>query len=168
MSDFRFLSQFQLEEVSKSGKNIGKTTYWKLYAIENIFRVIINSILSVQINQKWWDVAVDSTMQKKAANFKSKYIARPWHTTPGKHDVYYIDLCDLGEIIRVNSHLFEPLIPDIDQWIVKIEGIRLPRNIVAHMNFPNTTDQSRIGILYDDVVALSSALQTNNLTFQIP
>jgi len=166
--DFRQSTVFRLKGIDESGKNIGKTAYWKLYAIENIFRIIIHSVLSVQLNSSWWVIAADQNIQNKAQRFKNNYSSRPWHTAPGNHDIYYIDLCDIGEIIRANSHLFAPVIPDIDQWIGKIEAIRLPRNIIAHMNFPGKTDQQRIGIFYNDVVALAVSLQTNHFTFLIP
>ncbi len=166
-SDFRSNPPFCNTSVIQSGSFVGKNIYWKLYVIENIYRVIINSILIAQIGPNWWTVAVDPKTKEKAEDFKKEYLKRPWHTSPGKHDIYYITLYQLNNIARVNSHLFSPLITDIDQWIVKIEGIRLPRNIVAHMNFPDPTDKSRIDVLYGDFINLLSFV-SEKITLEIP
>lgn len=98
------------------------------------------------------------SIQGKAQGFRAAYTARPWHTTPGSHDIYYLDLKDLGEIIRANSNLFFPVLPEVDQWIARLEQMRLPRNVVAHMNWPNPTDQKRIDVLFEDFRKLSQAL----------
>jgi len=157
--DFRSVAQFELGGVDRSGKNIGTQVYWKLYAIENIVRVIIHSVLSVQITPgPWWDIAVSPPLQRKANNFRSRYTTRPWHSSPGNHGIYYLGLVDLNEIIRPNSHLFRPVIPDIDQWMAKLEQVKLPRNVVAHMNWPNPTDRMRIDVLYRDIHELARTL----------
>jgi len=67
--DFRDLPQFIPDAVSRSGQNVGKTIYWKLYAIENFYRVIIHSILSVQIPLDWWLIATDISTRKKSKRF---------------------------------------------------------------------------------------------------
>lgn len=167
--DFRTIPNFTNNDIDNSGKNIGKNNYWKLYSIENMFRVIIHSVLSVQISSNWWDIATDEPTRNKAKRYREKYLTRPWHTNQGSHDIFYVDLFDLEEIIRANLHLFEIVIEDTDQWIVKIEGIRLPRNVIAHMNFPNNNDIKRIDVLYDDTVNLFKYIQKNsNINLQIP
>ena len=157
-SDFRNAVVFDLSSVRASGRDIGRNVYWKLYAIENVVRVIIHSVLSAQINTNWWATATDPTLQKKALGFRRKYTSRPWHTAPGNHDIYYVDLPDLNEIIRANSQLFLPVIPDIDQWMARIEQIRLPRNVVAHMNWPHATDRKRIDVFFEDLQSLAQSL----------
>lgn len=167
--EFRNQSQFIPKDISRSGLYIGRTTYWKLYAVENFYRIIIHSVLSVQIPSEWWPIATSEEIQEKARAFKEKYIKKPWHTMPGQHYIYFIDLYDLNEIARKHSHLFPSVIPDIDQWILKIEMLRLPRNIVAHMNFPNQTDRQRINIIYKDFKALVNLIQKQaKITLQIP
>lgn len=166
--DYRTIP-FSIASVNKSGRNVGKVVYWKLYAIENYYRVLLHSILSAQIDPNWWQLAVDPKIQSKASGFRQQYIARPWHTSPGSHDIYYLDLKDLNEIARVNSNLLQPIIPDIDAWMAKIESIRLPRNIVAHMNFPNNKDKKRIDIIFSDIENLMQTLVTAvNINFQAP
>ncbi len=164
--DFR-LSKFDLNGVSKSGRFIGRQTYWKLYCIENIFRVVIHSVLTLEILPDWWTVAVDQDIQKKALRFQSNYLNKGWHGKPGTHGIYYIDLKDLNEIIRANANLFSPVIPDLDKWIIGIEELRLPRNVVAHMNFPTKTDMKRIDVFYDDCLYLITLVQ-NRIELKIP
>lgn len=168
--DFRSNPPFASKSLDSSGKHIGKHVYWKLYAIENAFRVIVHSVLSAQIPVlDWWLTAVNQNIREKATGYKNRYLARPWHTAQGIHGIYYIDLLDLTEILRANRNLFSDVMPDIDQWILKIESVNLPRNIVAHMNFPDQNDRERIGVLYNDVVALTNLMQDiPNLAFMIP
>jgi hypothetical protein len=166
VKDFRFLP-FDSIKIGKCGKYVGRQTYWKLYAIENIFRIIIHSVLSVQSPPPWWDVAVDRDIRRKAERFQGHYLKKSWHGKPGTHAIYYIDLKDLGEIFRANAHLFYPVIPELDKWILGIEDIRLPRNVVAHMNFPNKTDEKRIDVFYEDCLSLINQVKTK-LNLSIP
>jgi hypothetical protein len=156
--DFKLLTTFRPEAIRKGGVYIGSNLYWKLYFIENLYRILIHSILSAQIQNNWWSIAVDPKIQKRATNFKSNYQNKPWHTLPGQHDIYYVFLSDLNDIVRANSHLFITVVPDINNWIVKIEDISLPRNVVAHMNFPNRQDGNRIDVVYNDIKTLLASL----------
>lgn len=165
--DFRQLA-FKVPEVESTGKFVGTKSYWKIFAIENLFRVIIHSVLSVQIGSQWWTIAVDSKIQGRALAFRQDYLRQPWHTSPGTHDIYYTHLRDLGEIIRANSNLFRPLIPDVDHWIFRIEQLRLPRNIVGHMNYPRKVDRQRIDVIHSDTRALVEHLEATGLTLVIP
>lgn len=158
--DFRSAAAFDLGTVNGAGHDVGRRVYWKLYAVENVLRVLIHSVLTAQIGSSWWATAVAPGLQKKAQSFRTRYTARPWHSSPGSHDIYYVDLSDLNEIIRANSNLFLPVIPDVDQWMARIEQIRLPRNVVAHMNWPHDTDRKRIDVLHGDIQALSSSLSS--------
>lgn len=162
IKDFRVLPHFGADKVVASGTKVGRRTYWKLYAIENFYRVLLHSILSVQLGSNWWALAVDQTIRDRATDFRSRYNSRPWHTGQGQHDIYYTDLRDLNEIARANSNVLQPVVKDIDQWLAKVEGVRLPRNVVAHMNYPSETDVRRIDTLYDDFSTLVSHVQRTN------
>ena len=167
-ADFRTFA-FDASRVVASAKVVGRGPYWKLYAAENIFRVIVHTVLTAQIpGNDWWTQAVAPHVQKEAEDSAKRYAARPWHTSPGVHGIYYTTLSQLTEIIRANSHLFAPVIPDIDQWIVRIELVRYPRNVVGHMNFPTKTDQKRIDVFYEDVRALAAKLVSDGYSFQVP
>lgn len=168
-TDFRLKSLFSVAAVGSSGRSIGRRVYWKLYAVENIYRIVIHSILSAQIGFNWWDLAVDQNIQAKVRGFRRRHSTRPWHSTPGTHDIYYTDLFELNEIARANAHLFVYLMPDIDQWLAKIESVRIPRNVVAHMNFPNSIDTKRIDVVCEDFKNLiSSSSFATGISLQIP
>jgi hypothetical protein len=50
--DFRTLA-WDRAKLNSSGKDVGRKTYWRLFAIENLVRVLVNSVLSVQIGPNW-------------------------------------------------------------------------------------------------------------------
>jgi hypothetical protein len=169
ITDFRKLANFSSKQVDKCGTSLGKGLYPKLYLVENSLRVIVHSVLTNQLGSNWWTIAVDPRIQRKIAGFQNRHQARPWHTNPGKHEIYYTDFSDLTEIIRVNAHLLSPAILDINQWIAKIETIRLPRNVVAHMNFLNAQDRNRIDVVYKDLQILINQMQTSgSINLQMP
>src|SRR5947207_14626622 len=112
--DFRSLA-FDIAKVDASGKDIGRRIYWKLYAIENIVRVIVHSVLSVQIGPNWRASAVDPRIQRSVQRVQADYAASPWHTQPGRHETYFTFLTNLNEIIRANRNLVLPVIPHLDQ-----------------------------------------------------
>jgi hypothetical protein len=71
--------------------------------------------------------------------------------------------------MSASRHLFEKVIEDVDSWIVKIEGVRLPRNLVGHMNFPNREDRKRIDKLYGELSTLVQKLERKpKFTVRIP
>ena len=168
VADFRNYA-FDRAKLDASGKDVWRKVYWKLYAIENLVRIVVHSILTAQIGANWWTTAVDPSLQGQVRSRRASYSIQPWHSTPGKHEVYYIFLSDLNKIITPNSHLFEPHIRDIDQWIARIEQIRIPRNIVGHMNWLSTVDRTRIDVFYADIQHLIARLATDTtLTLTIP
>jgi hypothetical protein len=166
--DFRRAKQFRIARVEKSGRALGGNAYWQLFAVENLFRVIIHSVLSVQIAPNWWPQAVHKNIQDRARDFQQNYLKRPWHTIPGGHPIYFIYLRDLVEILRTNRRFFDPVITDLDVWLMKMEEIRLPRNVVAHMNWPGKTDQQRIRVLHSDCRALLDSLANAGIQMVVP
>lgn len=165
--DFRQYA-FDPSRVDAAGKDVARNIYWKLYAIENTVRVIAHSVLLAQIGAHWWTVAVDPGIQGNVTRRRLEYASHPWHSTPGKHDVYFAFLSDLSKILAANSHLFTPVIPDIHQWVARIEQIRLPRNIVGHMNWPHKTDRQRIDVVYADLQHLLQQLAASKTGLSIP
>jgi hypothetical protein len=162
--DFRQFA-FDIPRIDATAKGIGRSQYWRLYTIENVLRVVVHSVLTVQVGPHWWTVAVAPGLDKQAKKFESHYASNPWHG--GRHLIYYIYLSDLGQIMREASQYFLPVMPDVDQWVAKIEQVRLPRNVVGHMNFPSANDRKRIEVLYTDVRALARYL-TGKIPLQIP
>lgn len=113
VNDFRDASAFDPDKIGESGRFLGRSAYWKLYFIENVFRVITDSVLSAQIDRNWWET-VDLGIRQDAEKIRIDYLQNPWHSNPGNHMIYYVYLRQLGEIIRANSHIFEQVISNID------------------------------------------------------
>lgn len=165
--DFRRYA-FQPVRVDRCGRHVAKAGYWKLYSLENTFRVVINSVLLAQIGQNWWTTGVDPHTATKAQKRRKRYTARPRHANPGTHDIYLIDLFDLIEILRINSHLFLPIIPETNQWLSALESVRFARNLVGHMNFPNAFDRQTIDSAYQQLPTLMGRLSASNVPIVIP
>lgn len=153
---------FKIAYVDASGQHIGRSVYWKLYAIENLVRILIHSVLLGDIGQDWWGVATDRPLRRKVESIKEDYASQPSRTSPGKHEIYYVFLRDLNKIILANIDSFRPLIPDIDNWLVRLEAIRLPRNVVGHMNWLNIQDKNDIDETYLEVKALMRKFAGNS------
>jgi hypothetical protein len=159
---------FRLDRIDRCGRYVGSKLYWKIYAIENTLRVVVNSVLTLQIGANWWSVAVDPNVVLKASRFRAHYAAKPRNASPGIEDIHLVFLSDLTEILRANSNQFLPLVADTDNWIAALEAIRVPRNLVGHMNFPNTFDKSAIDSAYSQLPSLISQLTTNGVPILVP
>ena len=72
--DFREYS-YSNDRVLACGKYLGNNTYWKIFVIENLIRIMIHSILSVQYHKgtEWWeDLAGDA--KKSYERNKQRYV----------------------------------------------------------------------------------------------
>jgi hypothetical protein len=165
--DFRRYT-FTADRVNRAGHYIADESYWKLYSIENTIRVVINSVLTVQLGPNWWATVVDPRVARNVLRFRGQYTARPQHASPGAHDIYLVFLSDLTQIVGIHSNQFRPLIPDVDRWVARLEGIRLSRNLVGHMNFPNYYDRQRIDSVYDRLPTLLTQLRNRGIAILIP
>jgi hypothetical protein len=179
--DFRRLSSFTVEGANRNGRFLGRGVYWKLYFVENALRVIINTILSIQVDptpySSWWEFLYHDTQLMRDVEWRrQRYLADPSHTFPGRHGLYYVFLHDLGTIIHDNAAYFFGILPDddwIDHWVLKIDRVGLPRNCIGHMNLIIAEDREQISTLYYECKALVRKLQNvkigpQNLVLQIP
>jgi hypothetical protein len=178
--DFRRSSDFTVEGVNKNGRFLGRSFYWKLYFVENVLRVVINTVLSIQVRPipalypSWWEFLYhDTKLMGDAERVRRRYLASPAHTHPGKHGIYYVYLHDLGNIMHENARYFTPIIPEVDKWVLKIEQVGLPRNCVGHMNLINAEDRRQINTMYYECKALIRKLEKvkvgpEKLVLQIP
>jgi hypothetical protein len=129
---------------------------------------VVNSVLTLQVGNTWWGLAVDPKIIARAARFRSHYAVKPSNANPGLEDIHLIFLSDLTEILRANSHQFRPLIPDTDKWIATLEAIRVPRNLVGHMNFPNAFDKAAIDSASSQLPSLLGQLTGKGVTILVP
>src|SRR5689334_15572658 len=109
--DFRNYS-YRSDRIDRCGRDIGSKLYWKLYAVENTIRIVIHSVLTAQFGPNWWTAAVDPKIVAKASRFRATYVAKQKNANPGLSDIHLVFLSDLTDILRVNNHLFGPIIPD--------------------------------------------------------
>ena len=168
VSDFR-RHNYKQARIRSAGKYVGNDVFWQLYEIENSFRIIAHSILLSQIGTNWWDIAVDARVRGDVERAQKKYANKPWLSTQNVHNIYFVLLSDLTEIFRANSHLFLSTIPDIDDWIARLESVRPPRNLVAHMNFPLAYARKRIATTHRETYELLDSLSSNRaITLEIP
>lgn len=165
--DYRTLP-LKIHCVADSGKYIGKRPYWRLYVIENTFRIIIHSVLLIQLGPNWLSKVIDPKKYQQLQDRKRDYISQPQHSFPGNHDIYFLFLPDLSRIMLEKSHLFIPAIPDINNWVIRLESIRLPRNVVGHMNWLIPQDIQEIDTLYLDIKNLYRRLERSNLQLIVP
>lgn len=165
--DYR-TNPYSLDYVLDSGKYMGDIVYWKVYAIENIVRIVICSVLEVQIGPNWWSVVSNRYIRKHVQSVRDSEAAFPNHTSPGSHDIYCIFLTDLTRIIAKTSHLFLPVIGDINLWVVRLEDIRIPRNLLGHMNWLNQNDRHLIRETYFEAKRLIRTIEEAGITIQIP
>jgi len=165
--DYRLYS-FSQPRMDTCGRFIGRQMFWKLYVIENTLRIVIHSVLSVQLGQNWLAQSLSPKKLNDLQNFRSSYTASPNHASPGSHDIYLAFLSDLTRIVARHSGLFLPIIPDINQWIVSLERIRLSRNIVGHMNFPNAYDRQQIDTVHANIRNLLQQLASQGVPILVP
>ena len=165
--DFRKHS-FSSDRIGQCGRFVGSKLYWKLYAIENSFRIVIHSVLTAQMGVNWWALAVEPKVAKKAADRRAAYAARPSNASPGTSDIHLLYLSELTNILRASSHEFTRIVPDTNNWIITLESIRVPRNLVGHMNFPNAFDKAAIDSAYSQLPSLLGHLSVHNVPLLIP
>jgi len=154
VKDYRTYAALDLAKVDAAGKDLGKGVYWKLYAIENMVRVLVHSVLTAQIGATWWATVAPPWMKKEVLDRINRYANNPWHSDPGKHEVYHCLLTELIRIMGDNVNQFTPVIPQATAWVGKLEQLKLPRNVVGHMNWLSKADRQRIDVIHADIQAL--------------
>lgn len=166
-ADYRTLP-LSVSSIADCARFTGERPYWRLYVTENVLRVIVHSVLTEQYGQNWWSFAVGKKADETVQGRKAEYLAQPQHSFPGPHDIYFLLLSDLARIMLEQSQHFLRRVPDIDAWISRIESVRLPRNVVGHMNWLNASDIQEIDQLYIDIRKLERRLARSRFNLLIP
>lgn len=135
---------------------------------ENTIRVLIHSVLSSQINPNWWAVYASPALVQKVNDRKANYARAPHVVSPGGHAIYYLLLYEVNAILSKYRSDFLPIIPNIDDWIVRLEQISFSRNVVAHMNWPNQDDLELIDEIYNESLQGLEDLRTSGAPVLIP
>ena len=69
---------------------------------------------------------------KEVADRAKRYAKSPWHSAPGKHEIYHLVLSELIKIMGDNVKEFTPVIPTARAFIGGLELLRLPHAVSAH------------------------------------
>jgi len=169
--DFRN-KPFSIQRINSTGKQIGDYSYPKLFFIENFLRIIINSVLSIQIGPNWWGSAASPNLQKSANRIRIKYqerqALRAGHALPGNHDIYYVYFPNLIEIIREHAHHFRLVISNIDNLIADVDVVVNGRNLVCHMNYPSEYDKRKITELQKTSLSVIDEIRKKGIPILVP
>lgn len=154
--DFR-IKPYSVSSIINSGKYAGNRFYSKLFVIENIIRVIINSILRKEYpsHLDWWNVGIPRGIKK------------PWHSLSSRHGIYHTYLLDLNRIMVHNRNLIDRHITNLDSLILDIELFNIPRRKIAHTKYLNTNDIQRLDNLYNKSKLLINEI-SKRIDIEIP
>lgn len=168
MSDFR-LASFDEKALLSYGKVLGRNYYWKVFASENILRIVINSVLSVQVDADWWLKVVDHDIVCDAKDVRQNYLSAIPSRDPGRHGIYCTYLSRLERILFKNRGSFIYYLPNVDDLIVSLNAVLLPRNLMGHMNHLTESDRRKIGELYGLCEnAVDRLKKTTNIQLKYP
>ena len=169
--DFRN-QPFSIQRINRTAKQIGCFAYPKLYFIENLLRIIINSVLSIQIGPNWWFSAASPRLKKRAngvrISYQERQALRPGHALPGDHDIYYVYFSNLIEIIREHAHHFRPVITNIDNLIADVDIAVNGRNLVCHMNYPGEYDRRKVTNLHKKSLLVIEEIRRKGIPIEVP
>ena len=166
--DYRKYS-YNSNRIILNGQFLANSSYSKLYVIENTFRIMLNSILTVTVGGNWWALeATDQRIRSNVGMVRANEAAYPRHTSPGQHDIYCIFLTDIIRITRRQANNLRQVIPDIDRWVILLEKIRTPRNLVGHMNWIHANDRKLIRQAYFRSKNLMPQISAANIAILVP
>jgi hypothetical protein len=96
----------------------------------------------------WWNAKVSNHIKDKAHLRIVKEGKHRWHGKRGAHQINYVDIEDLSDIITSNWHEFAIIIPS-QHWIkANIEIIALSRNVLAHNNPLDNNDIESVKVRF--------------------
>ena len=134
--------------------------YPKYYILENSIRYVIIRMLQKSDGKDWWQKCVSKAVRDRVDQRRQKEADTPWHGKRGQHEIYYSDFGDLKTIIQNNWPQLKALFPS-QTWILsKLDDLEHPRNVMAHHNPVSAPDEKRIGLHFDDWVALLKSRET--------
>ncbi len=165
--DFRDLG-YSLSNVKDSGRFLGRNFYWKFYALENLVRILIYTVLTEQLGRKWWTKVTNPDIEGKLKSVLRGRIKRPFHSAAGSHRLYNIFLPDLIHIVRTTADQFRPLYNDVDAWVIRLEAIHQPRNLASHMNWLNTKDRRLVDLAYKKTLEAVAVIGNSGIQIKLP
>jgi len=136
---------FSKTTLTRTGNHVGRNSFPRLFFVENSLRIIINTVLSIQINPNWWNTLISHGLKEKAIQEERKHIERITGRTPvlraGNRSIHFLLLSELINIARQNIHKFTPVLKGFDEYLIELDSFRGARNYVCHMNYPFKDDR---------------------------
>ena len=129
------MSEIIPEDIKDKAKQMSET-YMYLYCVENSLRAFIEKIARENYGDDFLkNLKLNKDMKKKVRVRKKSQEKKKWLSVRGESDIFYLDLDELGKIIRNNWEIFEPYF-ESQEWIVtNINEISDCRHPVAHHSF---------------------------------
>lgn len=123
------------EDIKEKAKQMSEI-YTYLYCVENSLRVFIEKIARQNYGDDCLEnLRLNTDMKRKIENRKKSTEKIKWLSVRGDSDIFYLDLDDLGAIIRNNWDIFEQYF-ESQEWIVtNINEIAECRHPVAHHSY---------------------------------
>lgn len=119
--------------------------YTAIAAFENSVRNLISSTLLENKGENWWAECVSEKIRKAAESRQEEEKKIRWHVQRGDDPINFTMLPNLLNIIRQNTDIFEPFVPDIE-WAASIfEVIEKSRNVIMHSGRLTRRDVARLG-----------------------
>lgn len=120
------------DDIKEKAKRMSEI-YTYLYCIENSLRAFIEKIAKENYGENYLEkLKLNTGMKRKIENRKKSQEKIKWLGVRGDSDIFYLDLDDLGAIIRNNWDIFNTYF-ESQEWIVtNINEIAECRHPVAH------------------------------------
>lgn len=140
------------DDVKEKAQQMAKA-YTYLYCVENALRAFIEKIGKENHGDKYLEnLKLNADMKRKIEYRKKSQEKIKWLSIRGDSDVFYLDLEDLGTIIRNNWDIFEPYFPS-QEWIVtNVNEIAECRHPVAHNSYLEEHERDVIRIDFAKII----------------
>lgn len=132
------------------GQRIGGESFPKMFVLENSIRFLVIKLLSRDYGKAWWKKAVSRGIRDSAQRIMDKEKKFPHRKKRGVHPINYSNFIDLKEIIIQNRNKFVNVIPDMRWFEVKMDGVYMARNSLAHNTDISENDQSEINLFFSE------------------
>lgn len=123
--------------------------YVVLNCFENSARSLVESTLSRELGDAWWDEAANTGMKRKVESRKEKEQRDRWITPRGNSELYYLDFGELLTLIRKYESAFARSVGNIEFVQLRFSEMERLRNIVAHNGYLDPEgDEFKTAILH--------------------
>jgi hypothetical protein len=127
--------------------------YVAVAAFENSARELVTTVLREAVGDDWWETAVSAGIQKASKGRQDDEAKHRFHGQRGDAPINYIDLDQLGNIIRQNPDHFVPdFLPSVEWASAIFAAIERSRNVIMHSGTLDMEDVERVGMNIRDWV----------------